>query len=224
MENIFIIKPASAAQTPVVAYLAELKVECMEFSSVSGAEVSADKPKVVLLFADSSLVNFQKDLKTLRQSPVLSKTPRLLFLPPDLARIMGRTSELEGEAIFRLPLDKTALLARLASMKKGVHRRVFQILIRIQPQGTNLWYFGKSFDFSESGIAFECNEAFSEGQQVIISFTNPRNKKRIMLESEIIRKESLAAGDKAFYGAKFIDSMAATVRDLVEFIAAEDTV
>ncbi len=222
MSKYFLINPTGDAQTIVKSCITEIGDSYLEFNSVSEASASGESPHVVLLFAGTNMANFQNDISALKMRPFFAKIARILFVPKDIAQTVLQSRALEGEMIFHLPVDKAQLISRLSVIKKRAHRRIFEILMRIQPKGSNLMYFGKSVDFSETGIAFQTEEAFEIGQKVAISFVNSRDKTRFVLASEIVRKSILSAG-ASLYGARFENVQQSVLRNLIDFISGESS-
>jgi len=223
MSKYFLINPVGDAQTIVKSCITGIGDSYLEFNSVSEASASGESPHVVLLFASTNMANFQHEISALKMRPFFAKIARILFVPKDIAQTVLQSKALEGEMIFSLPVDKTLLTARLSVIKKRAHRRIFEILMRIQPSGSNLIYFGKSMDFSETGIAFQTGEAFEIGQKVVVSFVNSRDKTRFVLESEIVRKSLLTAG-ASLYGARFENVLPSVLKNLIDFISEGSSV
>jgi len=74
-------------------------------------------------------------------------------------------------------------------------------------------------DFSESGMAFECTSDFPVGEQLQINFVNPKNRSRILLKSEIVRKTSMPTGSSVFYGVVFRQMSDKDSQDIPQFIS-----
>ncbi len=217
MEKIFFIDPSGDDLKPIRSYLSDV-VQCLEFGSVMEAMRSGETPDVSRLVADADPAHLKRDLSFLRGNSFYAKIPRIVFLPPDVSAPSLKAAEIEKESALRLPVDKAEVLSRLAGIRKREHRRLSEILIGVQPERGGIKYFGKSLDFSETGVAFECNESLAEGQRVVVTFVSPKTRRRFMLEAEIMRKTLDHPGALYAYGATFHKMTEEDKRDLTDFI------
>jgi len=217
LEKIFFIDPSGVDLKPIRSYLSDV-VQCLEFGSVMEAIRSRETPDVILLAADADPVNLKRDLSFLKGNSFFGKIPRVVFLPPGISAAGLTAAGMEKESAFRLPVDKSEVISRLAGIQKRAHRRMYELLIGVQPEGDGRKYFGKSLDFSETGIAFECNEQIAEHRRVVISFVSPKTRRRFILEADIVRRRSDHPGALYAYGATFRNMTDQDKRDLMDFI------
>ncbi len=218
VERISFIEPSGDGLEPLRAHLADV-AKCRRFRSVDEAVTSGAEADFVLLLADRDPHKLRNEIAQLRDSPLLSSVPRIVFLPSGTTDFAAKSAGIDGEVVFTMPIDRTAVLSRLVTMQKRAHRRVFEILIGLQPEGSSARFFGKSLDFSQSGVAFECGEQFAEGQKMIVTFVNPATKKRFALDVEVVRKKLRTDGTESSYGARFSRLAEEDHRDLMDFIA-----
>ena len=217
MRRIFFIEQSGEELTSVRTYLEDV-AKCARFCSVMEAIKADGPPDLILLAADGDPENLRRDLSFLRGSSFYGKIPRMVFLPADIPSALLKSSRLETETVLRFPVDKSEVLSKIAGLQKRAHRRLYEILIGLQPEGDARKYFGKSLDFSETGIAFECNEKIAQGKRVIITFVTPRNRRRFILEAEIVRARSDHPGALYAYGATFRNMTPEDKKDLMDFI------
>ena len=218
MERIFFIEPSGDGLEPVRSHLSDV-ARCVRFKSVSDAINSKLEPDFILLVGDSEPHKLKGEIASLKEDTLLSNVPRIVFLPAGTTDFAARFAGIEAEVVLSMPVDRSEVLSRLVKMKKRAQRRVFEILIGIQPEGGSGRFFAKSLDFSRSGVAFECNEQFAEGQKITVTFVNPATKKRFSLEAEIVRSKSTREGVQPAYGARFFKMPEEEHRDLMDFIA-----
>jgi c-di-GMP-binding flagellar brake protein YcgR len=217
LQKLFFIDSPGGELKPVRSYLSDV-VECVEFGSVMEVIRSRETPDVILLAADVDPEHLKKDLFFLKGNSFYAKIPRIIFLPPHVSASYLKTAGIEKESALRLPVVKSEVIARLAGIQKRAHRRMYELLIGVQPEGNGRKYFGKSLDFSETGIAFECNEQICEHQCVVVSFVVPRTRRRFILETDIVRRRSDHPGALFAYGAAFRNMTDRDKRDLMDFI------
>ena len=192
----------------------------MAFSSVEEALKAEGRPDLVLLLANKNPKSYRSDLASLNNDIAFSSIPRISIFPfdfPEQESTAGKGEAASGPA-FSLPVDRLKFLSELAGVLKIPTRRVFEILIGIQPEGSGLKYSGKSLDFSETGMAFECDTDLEGGGKVIVSFVNPKSRKRVLLNAEIVRKRSTPSGPQTIYGVRFIKMTGQNIEDLTNFI------
>ncbi|MEW6108879.1 MAG: PilZ domain-containing protein [Nitrospirota bacterium] len=221
MTNIFLIETVRDGLRIIKSYLSDNNLNYMEFSSVNDAIKTNEVPMLIILLVNKNLENFKKDAETLKNSPAFSRIPRIFILPFEISGMTTNSEIIYGEPSFQIPVDKLKFLSTVSRFLKRSPRRVFRILITILAEGSNIRYSGISIDFSETGMAFECNADFPGGHKVKINFVNPRNRKRFLLQAEIVRKASTQPGGSAFYGVKFRDMTDSDIKELMGFITGE---
>ncbi len=191
--------------------------QCVTFGSVADALKAKDEPDVIVLYANGR--HYANDLSSLKISPSFSKVPLISILPPEVPELPARGDGADGEIVFRTPVDRGAFVAKVMSLQRRSLRRVFEILVNIRPDGSNIKYTGKSLDFSKTGMAFECSAEFLMKQKVGISFVDPKSRKRLMLDAEIIRRQPKLASGSSLYGVKFLDIPEEDINSLMNFIS-----
>jgi hypothetical protein len=217
MSKILLIETSPNGLDTIKPYLSEVNADYSEFYSVNDAILSRESPALVILLANQDLENSKKDLNTIKTSPSLAKIPRILILPFGMDK-KNAPAIISGEFSFTIPVVKLRFLSEVNKFLKRSPRRVFRILINVQPDGTNVKYLGTSMDFSETGMSFECISDFPVGHKIIVSFVNPRNRKRSRLKAEIVRRATTHAGGTTFYGVMFIEMSDKEIKDLISFI------
>ena len=225
MKIIYLIETFPDGLKVVKSYLSDINAKCKEFSSVDDAllqaKIAVAGPSLVVLLADKSLNNFQKDIASLKNSSFYSIIPRVSIIPGEITGIMSNIPLLNDEHLFHMPVDKLKFLASLAKLMNLPQRRTFKIIISIQPESGNLKYSGLSIDFSETGMAFESDSELGIGNKINVSFVNPRNRNRFLLKAEIVRRVPVQSSNRFFYGVKFIEMKKDETKNLSEFITGE---
>lgn len=219
MKKIFLIGTFPDGLKTIRSYLSDINVNYLEFSSVRDAIESGRMPSLVVLLADKNVGNFNKDVDSLKNNPSFSRIPRIYIFPLQMSGMQPDSRIIDGQSSFQMPVDKLKFLSSVSSFLKRPPRRVFRILITIMPKGSNLRYSGVSMDFSETGMAFESVSDFLKGDKIKINFVNPRNRKRFLLDAEVIRKASTQPGSTTFYGVMFIDMTNKDAKELMDFIS-----
>lgn len=221
MKKIFLIGTFPDGLKTIRSYLSDINVNYLEFSSVRDAVESGRVPSLVVLLADKIVENFNKDVDSLKNNPSFSRIPRIYIFPLQMSGILPDSRIIDGQSSFQMPVDKLKFLSSVSTFLKRPPRRVFRILITIIPKESNLRYSGISMDFSETGMAFESISDFLKGDKIKINFVNPRNRKRFLLNAEVIRKASTQPGSTTFYGVMFIDMTNKDAKELMDFISGE---
>lgn len=218
VEMIFLIETFPGGLKEIRSYFAEMGTPCRGYSSVGDVLKSKEEPTLILLLADRK--TYKSDLVSLKIHPDFAKVPRVSIFPPDAVEV-PESGGPDGETVFQMPVDRATFLARVADMQKRPLRRVFEIVVNLRPEGTNIKYSGKSLDFSRSGMALECSADFSTGHRLTVSFVDPRSRKRFVLDAEVVRKQIKLISGSAIYGIRFLNIGEQDVNDLMNFIAGK---
>lgn len=221
MKKIHIISPYIEGLATIKSYLAELGFDITDFKTPEMAIQYSEVPDLIILFTTQDPADFERDIECLRASSTHARIPRICILPYNFPGEAGYSDIAGGQAAFQMPVDKLRFLSAVSLFLKRAQRRVFRILVTLQPEGANIRYSGISMDFSESGMAFECTSDFAKSDRLAVSFVNPRSKKRFLLKSEVVRKAQSPTGDKTFYGIKFLAMTEEEKKDLTGFITGE---
>ncbi len=225
MKIIYLIETFPDGLKTVKSHLSDINAKFTEFSSVAAAlhqaKIAVEAPSLVVLLADKSLNNFQKDITSLKNSFFYSNIPRVSIIPGEMTGIMSSIPVLNDEHVFHMPVDKLKFLSSLAKLMNLPQRRTFKIIISIQPESGNLKYSGVSIDFSETGMAFESDFGMDLGNKINVSFVNPRNRNRMLLKAEIVRRVPVKSSNRIFYGVRFIGMNKDEMKNLSDFITGE---
>jgi len=218
MKKVFIIERSADVFNTVKHYLNEDNLPNVSFQDVSEALVSPDLPALIILFGNDSLLDIRADIADLKNNPLFVKIPKILILPFNATLTPAECRSLDVQETFFIPVEKLKFQTAVSKFLLRSPRRVFRILVSIQQDGSNLRYSGISMDFSESGMAFECVSDFPIGEQLQISFVNPKNRSRFSLRSEIVRRTSTPTGSSVFYGVMFKQMTDRDVREMSQFV------
>lgn len=221
MKKVHVIGAFIEGLTTIKLYLSELNIFFSEFKTAAEAIQSGEVPDLLIFFTDRNSQNTQQDIDFLKNSPSFARVPRI-FILPYLAQTEANSSDIiDGQCTFQLPVDKLKFLSVVSTFLKRAQRRVFRIVITLQPEGSNIRYSGLSMDFSKTGMAFECISDLPVGDLVKVQFVNPRSRNRFLLKAEIVRKASTQADGTTFYGVRFIDLSIKDTIELTNFITGE---
>lgn len=221
MLDIFLVESIPDALKTVKYYLSDSHYTLTVFGSLAEAAESPKAPALVILLADKDAEQFNKDINVLKHHTVFSKVPRIIILPHKASYLTEHPELLDDQPSFQLPVDKLLFLSVVSKCLKRSPRRVFRILITVQPEGSNIRYSGLSVDFSETGMAFESTADIPTRQRVKVNYVNPRNRRRFDLSANIARKAATQPGGSVFYGIKFLEMNEEDMKDMLEFISGE---
>jgi len=222
MKKLHIICSYIEGLATIKSYLDELGCEALDCKTVEGSIKHQDLPDLIILFANKPAEVFARDVETLKNSASHARVPRIFILPFNFPGQADDPDPFSGQAAFQMPVDKLRFISVVSTFLKRAQRRVFRILITLQPEGTNVRYSGLSMDFSESGMAFESVSDFTVGDRLGVHFVNPRNRKRFLLKSEIARKAKSPVSDTTFYGIRFQNLSHPEKKALRAFITGEE--
>ncbi len=226
MKNIALIGDFHGEHNIIKSYLEEMNAKYLEVSTVRLLLNSTAMPDMIIILARKSLDSLNEEIGLLKNEQQIAEIPRLVILPRAMSDF-GPGAELisvGGEPAFQVPIDKLIFLSALAKFLKIPYRRVFRIIITIQPDGSNIKYSGMSLDFSETGMSFQCVEDISVGHSLSVFFVNPKNRKRVGLRAVVARKTPTRTGGANFYGVKFADLKADDLKELQAFITGKTLV
>lgn len=222
MKNVFLIEKSPDVFRAVKAYLEESDIQYVKFSSLDEALQSEEVPALIILFTTNSYEDIKHDIDALINNAAFSRIPRILLLPFNTSVSESKIRELDVhiQALFQIPVEKLKFLTSVAHLLIRAPRRVFRILITLQPEGSKIRYSGTSIDFSESGMAFESSADFQPGDLLQVQFVNPGSRKRFLLKARLIRR--VVTGSTIFYGIKFIETNEQNEKELLNFITGEN--
>ena len=221
MKHLFLIEKSADVLRTVKSYLEEDNIPYTKFSSLEDALLAKDLPALIIFFASDSYTEIRHDIALLKNNASFSRISRILILPFNTSVIASKVEELDIQALFQIPVDRLKFHTSVAQLLRRGPRRVFRIVISIQAEGKNIRYAGVSIDFSEGGMAFECPAEFLPGDRIQVQFVNPRNRRRFLLRTVVIRRVVTPAGNTIFYGVKFTDMNDKDTQELLDFIAGE---
>ncbi len=219
MKKIFLIERSADVFHTVKSYLKENNLPFLSFPTPGDAVQSDDLPSLIVLFASNNFQEIRSDIGVTKGNPAFVRIPKMLILPFDSSIAEAECRTLDVQAVFSIPVDRVKFQTLVSRFLQRAPRRVFRILVSLQQDGSKIRYSGISIDFSESGMAFECVSDFPVGENLMVSFVNPRNRKRFTLRAEVVRRTSTPTGSAVFYGVMFKQMSAEDTRDIDEFIA-----
>ncbi len=218
MLDIFLVESIPDALKTVKYYLSDGHYTFTVFGSLAEAAESPKAPSLVIILADKDAGEFNKNMDVLKHHTVFSKIPRIIIQPHNVPYLSEHPELLDDQPSFQMPVDKLLFLSVVAKCLKRSPRRIFRILITVQPEGSNIRYSGLSVDFSETGMAFESTADITVRQMVKVNFVNPRNRRRFDISARIARKAATQPGGSVFYGIKFLEMTEQDMKDMLQFI------
>ncbi len=219
MKTVFLIERSIDVFQTVKSYLREGSLPFASFQTPDEAVRSDEFPALVILFCSDGLQEIRDDIGIVKNHAAFSRVPRILILPFESSVTDEECRTLDVQAILSIPVQRLQFQTLVSKFLNRAPRRVFRILVSVQQEGSNLRYSGISIDFSESGMAFECVAEFQNGEHLLVSFVNPRNRNRFSLKAKVIRRTSTPAGSSIFYGVGFRQMSSDETRDLGQFIS-----
>jgi len=199
-------------------YLNKDSLPYISFQNVREALLSPDLPSLIILFGNDSFREIRMDIADLKDNPLFVNIPKILILPFNTTVTREECRSLDLQATFFIPVENLKFQTALSNFLLRSPRRVFRIVVNVQPDGSNLRYSGISTDVSESGMAFKCVSDFPIGEKLQVSFVKPKNRSRLSLKSEVVRKTSTPTGGSVFYGVTFRQVSEKETRDITHFI------
>jgi hypothetical protein len=218
MKNIFLIERSPDVFHTVEYYLKEGSLSYTSFQTPDEAVLAEGLPALIILFGSNNLQEIRDDVGILKNNPAFARIPKMLILPFESSVTEAQCKPLDVQAILSIPVQKLQFQTLVSKFLNRAPRRVFRILVSIQQDGSKVRYSGISIDFSESGMAFECVTEFQVGENLLLSFVNPRTRSRFSLKTEVIRKTSTPTGSSVFYGVMFRQLSSKEIHELTAFI------
>jgi hypothetical protein len=219
MKRVFVIERSADVLNTVKHYLKEDDINYSAFQSVREALDSPDLPAIIILFSSDSFTEIQQDISQIKNNQSYVRVPKILILPFNTTVDQDKSSNLDVQETFCIPVEKLKFQATVSKFLMQAPRRIFRILVTILQSGSNVRYSGISMDFSETGMAFECSSDFPVGEKLQINFVNPKNRGRVSLTSEVVRKTSTPTGSSVFYGVIFRQMSDKETQDISQFIS-----
>lgn len=139
---------------------------------------------------------------------------------PKLIITEGKITESRYKDVYFLswPEGKDAFLEITARLLYISERRIFRTIIRITPKGKNETFFGRSLDFSLSGMAFKVERALNIGDLLRVSLFIPNSDEQINIGVEVMRSSIDPDDGSTYYGARFINIEKGVKDALEDFI------
>ena len=218
MKTIFLIERAPDVFHTVEYYLKTGSLSYTSFQTPDEAVLAEGLPALIILFGSNNLQEIRDDVGILKNNPAFARIPKMLILPFESSVTEAQCKPLDVQAILSIPVQKLQFQTLVSKFLNRAPRRVFRILVSIQQDGSNVRYSGISIDFSESGMAFECVTEFQVGENLLLSFVNPRTRSRFSLKTEVVRKTSTPTGSSVFYGVMFRQLSSKEIHELNAFI------
>lgn len=221
MKTICLIETAPDGLNTVKSYLSEMNTRFLMFGTVDEAVRSGASADLVVLLGRKDLPTYKTDIFKIKSDSTLSKIPRISVLPFHFTMHRSHAGIMEGEQEFFMPVDKLGFLSSAARSLNIPQRRKFKIVVSIIPDEGTLKYSGFSVDFSETGMSFETSAVLIPGQSVAVSFVNPKNRTRLTLKAEVIRRALTETATATFYGIRFRDLSEQDTDNLKKFISGK---
>ena len=218
MGTIHLIGPNSGGLRTARGYLMETNARYADFESVD-ASLRVAAPDLIILLADSDPARYAADIETLKGSRSHGSVKRLCILPFDLSMKRASKQVCDGEAELPMPLEKDKFLFSVGQCLNLPRRRTFSAIVTVQPEPGNLRFFGRSIDFSETGMSFECDTEFPINQLVKVSFGNPAMRLRLQLKAAVVRKYVSQTGKAFFHGLKYVDLTGEEKEQVLSFLS-----
>lgn len=223
MKKVFIIESSADVLNTVKHYLKESNLEYVVFQSVQKALLSPDLPEIIILIGSNNFSEIEQDLFQIKKNQSCVRVPIILILPLNTTVDQDKNRGLDVQETFCIPVEKLKFQAAVSKFLMQAPRRIFRIIITILLSNSKIRYSGVSIDFSESGMAFECTSDFPVGELLHISFVNPKNRNRIALDAEVMRKAPTPSGNSVFYGVMFRGMSGKDTQDLSNFISGSSS-
>ena len=219
VNKIFLVETYPDGLKTIISYLSDINAKHSVFAAMGDATDKTEVPDLVILLARRTAEDCNADIACYHSVPSFSKLPLMLILPlQSVAKVQALHME-KCQHVFQMPVDKLDFLAKVAGVLKIPPRRVFQIIITILEESGNMRYSGVSVDFSETGMAFECNADFAIGHKIIIRFINSKNRDKFLLHAEVMRKSKTQRANTFFYGVRFDGMTFGEITALGNFIS-----
>ncbi|MFA6056443.1 MAG: PilZ domain-containing protein [Thermodesulfovibrionales bacterium] len=221
-KKIHLIETVPDGLKKIKSYLSEMNGNYTQFCTLSDSVQSGEVPELFILLADKNFESFVRDIDTLKNNNAFSAISRIVLLPYKMPENFRIPSLVGLQSSFMMPVDKLPFLSTVAEFLKIPQRRIFEILITIQPEESNIKYSGLSVDFSETGMAFKCSSELPVGKKITLSFIDPALRKRLLFSSEIIRTKKIDHENTYFYGVRFVDLKRQGAKELRLFITGKE--
>ena len=218
MGTIHLIEPTANGLRAAKGYLSEINAAYLVFGSVDACLEEA-VPDLIILLADRDPDSYARDIDRLKKSRSHGGVKRLCILPFEVSMRRAKKQIADGESEHPLPLAKEKFLFSVAQCLNLPQRRAFSAIVTIQPEAGNLRILGKSVDFSETGMSFECDTDFPQKEIVRVSFGNPARGLRLQLRAMVVRKHTAESGTSFFHGVRFLDTPEEEKEQLRKFLS-----
>jgi len=222
MKKIFLIEKSPDIFNTITSCLEENQLFYSQFKNLDEALKSGEVPSLIVLFVNNNTKGINIEIEALKSNPSFSRIPRIFIFPFEMTGIIPNSEIISGQSSFQVPVDKMKFLSTVSKFLKRSTRRVFRIVISVQPEESNIRYSGISIDFSETGVAFESSSDLPVKQKIYLSFVNPKSRKRLLFKGEIARKASTQPGGTAFYGIKLEEMSNKDKKDFINFLTGEE--
>lgn len=220
-KRIHLVETYPGGLKTIKTYLSEINANHSLYTALDDAMSSDVRPDLVILLANKNIVHCNEDITCYHNDPSFSKIPLILMLPPQVTAYAHAIKRDKCQFAFQMPLDNLRFLARVARLLDIPPRRIFKVVVTIMEENGNRRYAGVSVDFSETGMAFECDTDFAVGHKIIVRFINPKNREKFLLNAEIARRSETQHEKKFFYGVRFKEITFSDTVALRNFITGE---
>lgn len=191
MKTICILKDKRPFWNEITMYLEDVnvKVFCLDGKSVL-QEISDKTPEIIIAG--------EKAYKEMSSVP--ERIPKLIITEGNIAETKSR-----NVYFLRWPVRREPFLEMTSRLLYISERRLFTTVITIMPKGKEEPCFGRSVNFSMSGMAFKSDKLLKQGDILTISFYIPDCDKRVKVEVEIMRNSVDPQDRSLYYGARFLN-------------------
>ncbi len=191
MKTICILKNRQTFWKDIAMYLEDVNANVCYLESESVLQDITSNPPDILIAEEKSY----KEILSLPES-----IPKLIITEGDITEIKSRNIY-----FLRWPAGREPFLEMTSRLLYVSERRLFTTVITIVPKGKEEACFGKSVNFSMSGMAFTSDKLLRQGDILTVSFYIPGSYKRVKLEMEVMRNSIDPKDRSLYYGARFLN-------------------
>lgn len=201
MKTICIIKDREPCWREIASYLEDVNVRVCYLESGSFLQEIADNSPDILIVSEKI---YKEGLY------VPESIPKLIITGQEIPE-----AKIKNVYFLKWPARQEPFLEMTSRLLYVSERRLFTTVITIVHKGKKEPFFGKSVNFSMSGMAFKSDNLLRQGDILTISFYLPACYKRVTLEVEVMRNSIDPQDRSLYYGARFLN-MEHSVKDAFE--------
>ena len=209
MKKIALLKDSCYSSDLLKSYLGSINAVVVDMApGVSADEITESGASLVIMGADQ--------LSSLRSALRFMKS---IVIHDCSWSLPEQTRKSQRNTLFlQWPFSRKQFLSETASMLGISPRKDFNAVIRISSPDSELASFGKSIDFSFSGMSFSAERYYSIGHLVTINFSSAERHGNIVLEGRVVRAWTNEVDGSREYGLEFKTLDGSTEKALRDFI------